>query len=183
MFQKKMSKTLHQNRFLHGGKPFSPFLILIQNSQKQPKIVFPISLLVIFCRIQTKMSGKKPAQPQLLKLPKQSPSSNTSQAKYPSQIVLVSPVSLANHYVVSTIPRPNYERPLLTQLSFSSALVSPSPRAITPYTVDDPCQGTFFLHIILFEYHLFIPLTSYWVFPNIFCSIIPLITNISYLII
>ena len=41
----------------------------------------------------------------------------------------------------------------------------------------------FFLHLILFEYHLFIPLTSYWVFPNIFCSIIPLITNISYLII
>ena len=28
-----------------------------------------------------------------------------------------------------------------------------------------------------------IPLTSYWVFPNIFCSIIPLITNILYLII
>ena len=41
----------------------------------------------------------------------------------------------------------------------------------------------FFLHLILFEYHLFIPLTSYWAFPNIFCSIIPLITNISYLII
>ena len=41
----------------------------------------------------------------------------------------------------------------------------------------------FFLHLILFEYHLFIPLLSYWVFPNIFCSIISLITNISYLII
>ena len=41
----------------------------------------------------------------------------------------------------------------------------------------------FFLHLILFEYHLFIPLTSNWVFPNIFCSIIPLITNILYLII
>ena len=41
----------------------------------------------------------------------------------------------------------------------------------------------FFLHLILFQYHLFIPLTSYWVFPNIFCSIIPLITNISYFII
>ena len=41
----------------------------------------------------------------------------------------------------------------------------------------------FFLHLILFEYHLFIPLMSYWAFPNIFCSIIPLITNISYLII
>ena len=26
----------------------------------------------------------------------------------------------------------------------------------------------FFLHLILFEYHLFIPLISYWVFPNIF---------------
>ena len=38
----------------------------------------------------------------------------------------------------------------------------------------------FFLYLILFEYHLFIPLTSYWVFSNIFCSIIPLITNISY---
>ena len=41
----------------------------------------------------------------------------------------------------------------------------------------------FFLYLILFEYHLFIPLLSYWVFPNIFCSIISLITNISYLII
>ena len=41
----------------------------------------------------------------------------------------------------------------------------------------------FFLHLILFEYHLFIPLTSYWVFSNIFCSIIPLITNISYFIV
>ena len=41
----------------------------------------------------------------------------------------------------------------------------------------------FFLHLILFEYHLFIPLISYWVFPNIFCSIIILITNVLYLII
>ena len=76
------------------------------------------------------MSGKKPAQqPQPPKLPKQSPPSNTSQAKNHGQIVLVSLVSLVNRYVVSTIPKPNYERPLLTQSSFSSALV---------YIVDDP---------------------------------------------
>ena len=45
---------------------------------------------------------------------------------------------MVNLFVVSTIPKPNYERPLLNQLSFSSTLVSPAPRAITPYTVDDP---------------------------------------------
>ena len=85
------------------------------------------------------MFRKKPAQqPQPLKLPKQSPPNNTSQAKNPGQLVPISSVSLANRYVVSKIPRPNYERPFLTQPSFSSALVSPAPKAITPYTVDDP---------------------------------------------
>ena len=90
------------------------------------------------CRIQPQMSKKKPTQqPQPPKLPKQSPSSNTSQAKNLGQLVPVSPVSLANRYVVSIIPKPNYERPLLTQTSFSSTLVSPTPRVITPYIVDD----------------------------------------------
>ena len=53
-------------------------------------------------------------------------------------MVPVSPISLANRYVVSTIPKPNYERPLLTQSSFSFTLVSPTLRAITPNIVDDP---------------------------------------------
>ena len=35
--------------------------------------------------------------------------------------------------VSTTIPRPNYEQP-----SYSSALVSPTPRAITPYAFSDP---------------------------------------------
>ena len=53
-------------------------------------------------------------------------------------MILVSSISLANCYVVSTIPRPIYERSLLTQPSFSSTLVSPTPRVITPYTFDNP---------------------------------------------
>ena len=139
MFQKKMIKTLHQNRFLQDSKPFSQFLILTQNSYKEPKTTFLISLLVNSCRTQTKMSGKKPAQqPQPPKLPKQLPPNNTSQAKNPNQLVPVSPVSLASRYVVSTILKPNYERPHLTQPSFRSALVSPAPRAIPKSNYERP---------------------------------------------
>ena len=40
--------------------------------------------------------------------------------------------------MVSTIPRPNYQRPSLGQPSYSSALVVPAPKQITLYTVEDP---------------------------------------------
>ena len=86
------------------------------------------------------MFGKKPVQTQPPKLPKQQTPSSTIQAKKPgqNQLVPVSPSLVANRYVVSTIPRPNYERPLISQPSYSSALASPTPRALTPYTVDEP---------------------------------------------
>ncbi|KAK9984398.1 hypothetical protein SO802_033923 [Lithocarpus litseifolius] len=51
-------------------------------------------------------------------------------------MVLVSPVSMTNRFVVSTIPKPNYERPI--QPNYSSALVTPAPRTVTPYTINDP---------------------------------------------
>jgi len=38
---------------------------------------------------------------------------------------------------VSTIPKPNYERPQ-GQHSYSSALATPPPKAVTPYTVEEP---------------------------------------------
>ena len=63
MFQKKMFKTLHQNKFLHNGKPSFQFLTLIQNSQKELKTVSLISSSVNFCRVQTTMLGKKYSNP------------------------------------------------------------------------------------------------------------------------
>jgi len=86
------------------------------------------------------MSEKKPVQTQPPKLPKQQTPSYTSQAKNPSQnqLVPVSPSSVANRYVVSTILRSNYERPFISQPSYSSALATPATRALTPYTVDEP---------------------------------------------
>nr|POF17250.1 hypothetical protein CFP56_18366 [Quercus suber] len=86
------------------------------------------------------MSEKKPVQPQPPRLLKQQTTSSTSQAKNPlgSQLVAIPASSIANRYVVSTISRPNYQRPTQGQPSYSSALASPPPRAITPYTVEDP---------------------------------------------
>nr|POE74009.1 hypothetical protein CFP56_45353 [Quercus suber] len=85
------------------------------------------------------MSGKKPVQPQPPKLLKQQTTSSTSQAKNPpGQLVSLSPSTIANRYVVSTIPRQNYQRPPHGQPSYSSALVAPPPKAITPYTVEEP---------------------------------------------
>ena len=40
--------------------------------------------------------------------------------------------------MVSTIPRPNYQRLTLSQPSYSSTLAAPAPKQITPYTVEDP---------------------------------------------
>ena len=40
--------------------------------------------------------------------------------------------------MVSTIPRPNYQRPSLGQPSYSSALAAPAPRQTTSYTIEDP---------------------------------------------
>ncbi|KAL0002158.1 hypothetical protein SO802_015939 [Lithocarpus litseifolius] len=80
------------------------------------------------------MSGKKPAQTQPLKLPKQQATGCTNQAKNPDQLASIA--SVANRYLVSTIPKPNYKRP--SQPNYSSALASPAPRQITPYTVDEP---------------------------------------------
>nr|POF09445.1 hypothetical protein CFP56_48380 [Quercus suber] len=87
------------------------------------------------------MSKKKPVQPQPPKLPKQQTPGGTSQAnqaKNPGQLVPVSPSTIANHYLVSTIPKPNYERPPYGQHSCSLALATPPPRAIIPYTVEEP---------------------------------------------
>ena len=87
------------------------------------------------------MSGKKIQNPQPSKPPKQSPPAlgSTSQAKNPTgQIVPLSPSTITNKYVVSTIPRPNFQRPPLGQPSYSSALAAPAPKQITPYTVEDP---------------------------------------------
>ncbi|KAL4600127.1 hypothetical protein ACB092_11G175600 [Castanea dentata] len=105
------------------------------------------------------MSGKKPVQqPQPPKLPKQQNLVGTSQAQNPSKLVpitpsqivplsqvkspsqdnLVSPSNIANHYLVSTIPKPNYKRPPYGQPSYSSALASPAPKATNPYLVEEP---------------------------------------------
>ena len=75
------------------------------------------------------------------RLPKQSPPTrgSTSQAKNPtSQLVPLPPSTLVNQYLVSTIPKPNYQRQSLGQPSYSSALASPLPKVVTPYTVEDP---------------------------------------------
>nr|POE91401.1 hypothetical protein CFP56_51813 [Quercus suber] len=86
------------------------------------------------------MSGKKPVQPQPPKLPKQQTTSSTSQAKNPPghQLVPLPASSISNRYVVSSIPRPNYQRPSQGHPSYCSALASPPPRQITPYSVEDP---------------------------------------------
>ena len=86
------------------------------------------------------MSGKKIQHPQPPKLPKQSSLGSTSQAKNPtSQIVPLPPSTIANRYVVSTLPRPNYQRPSHGgQPSYSSTLTTPTPKQITPYTIEDP---------------------------------------------
>jgi len=93
------------------------------------------------------MSGKRPAQPQPPKLPKQQTSGSSSQAKNPdplvpfspspAKILPVSPSIVANRYLVSTIPKPNYEGPQ-GQHSYSSALAQPPPKTITSYTVEEP---------------------------------------------
>ena len=80
-------------------------------------------------------------------MPKQQTTSSTSQAKNPGPLVPfssnptkalpVSPSIVANRYLVSTIPKPNYERPY-GQHSYSSALATPPPKTITPYTVEEP---------------------------------------------
>ena len=87
------------------------------------------------------MSGKKVQQPQPPIHPKQSPPtpSSTNQAKNPTgQLVPLPPSSIANRYLVSTIPKPNYERPSLGQPSYSFTLVSPAPNAITTYIIEEP---------------------------------------------
>ena len=93
------------------------------------------------------MSGKKPVQPQPPKLPKQQTTRSTSQAQNPGPLVPfssspakalpVSPSIVANRYLVSTIPKPNYQRPQ-GQHSYSFALAIPPPKAISPYTVEEP---------------------------------------------
>ena len=92
------------------------------------------------------MSGKKPVQSQPPKLPKQQTTRSTSQAQNPGPLVPfssspkalpVSPSVVANRYLVSTIPKPNYQRPQ-GQHSYSSALVTPPPKATSPYTVEEP---------------------------------------------
>ena len=90
------------------------------------------------------MSGKKPVQSQPPKLPKQQTTRSTSQAQNlgplvpfsssPIKTLPVSPSIVANRYLVSTIPKPNYQRPQ-AQHSYSSALATPPPKAVTPYTV------------------------------------------------
>ena len=100
-----------------------------------------------FCRVQSKISEKRPVQPQPPKLPKQQTTSSTSQAKNPGPLVPfssspakalpVSPSIVANRYLVSTIPKPNYERPQ-GQHSYSSALATPPPKTITTYTIEEP---------------------------------------------
>nr|POE70705.1 hypothetical protein CFP56_49095 [Quercus suber] len=85
------------------------------------------------------MSGKRLVQPQPPKLSKQQTNSSTSQAKNPyGQLVALSPSTIANRYMVSTIPRPNYQRPPHGQPSYSLALAAPPPKAVTSYTVEEP---------------------------------------------
>ena len=97
------------------------------------------------------MSGKRLVQPQPPKLPKQQTTKDTDQAKNPSpnpsplvpfsprptKALPVSPSVVPNRYLVSTIPKPNYERPQ-GQHSYSFALATPPPKALTPYIVEEP---------------------------------------------
>ena len=92
------------------------------------------------------MSGKRPVQPQPPKMPKQHTTRSTTQAQNPGPLVPlpspqrtqpVSSSSVANRYLVSTIPRPNYQRPQ-GQHSYSSALATIPSKATSPYTVEEP---------------------------------------------
>ena len=93
------------------------------------------------------MSEKRPVQPQPPKMPKQHTTRSTSQAQNPGPLVpfsssqktqLVSSSTVANRYLVSTIPKPNYQRPQ-GQHSYSSALATLPPKVITsPYAVEEP---------------------------------------------
>ena len=93
------------------------------------------------------MSEKRPVQPQPPKLPKHQTTSSSSQAKNPgplvpfppnpTRILPMSPSIVANRYLMSTIPKPNYKRPP-SQHSYSSALAQPPPKLVTPYTVEEP---------------------------------------------
>ena len=101
--------------------------------------------------------SRRQSQPQNPKLSKQPNPGDSSQSQNPgktipitpSQIIPMShtrspkqdnpasPSNIANRYLVSTIPKPNYERPSYGQPSYSSALASPAPKAINPYQVED----------------------------------------------
>ena len=92
------------------------------------------------------MSGKKPVQPQPPKMPKQHTTRSTSQAQNPGPLVpfsssqktqLVSSSTVANRYLVSTISKPNYQRPQ-GQHSYSSTLATLPPKVTSPYTVEEP---------------------------------------------
>ena len=94
------------------------------------------------------MSGKRPIQPQPPpKMPKQHNTRSTTQAQTTGPLVPLSsssqrtqPVSsssVANRYLVSTIPKPNYQRPQ-GQHSYSSALATIPSKATSPYTVEEP---------------------------------------------
>ena len=100
------------------------------------------------------MSGKKPVQPQPPKLPKQHTTRSTSQAQNPGPFVPfssspktspVSPSVVANRYLVSTIPKPNYHRPQ-GQHSYSSALATLPPKVIT-FVYDNLDFGMPFLEV------------------------------------
>ena len=93
------------------------------------------------------ISKPKNRTPQPPKLPKQQTTSSTSQVKNPGHLVPflpsqakalpVSPTTIANRFLVSTIPKPNYKRPY-GHHSYSSALVTPPPKTITLYIVEEP---------------------------------------------
>ena len=95
------------------------------------------------------MSGKRPIQPQPPKMPKQHTTRSTTQAQNPGnpgplvplpssqRTQPVSSSSVANRYLVSTIPKPNYQRPQ-GQHSYSSALATIPSKVTSPYTVEEP---------------------------------------------
>ena len=93
------------------------------------------------------MFGKRPVQTQPPKLPKQQTTRSTSQVKNlgplvpfsssPAKALPVSPSIVANRYLVSTIPKPNYQRPQ-GQHSYSSTLVTTPPQTTSPYIVEEP---------------------------------------------
>ena len=92
------------------------------------------------------MSGKKPVQPQPPRMPKQHTTRSTTQAQSQGPLVPLTnsqrtqPVpssSVANRYLVSTIPKPNYQRPQ-GQHSYSSALATIPSKVTSPYIVEEP---------------------------------------------